>query len=170
MDSKEAEKIRQIINYQKTLYRLSSLSSSSFSSPRKSSSLLNLMKEGSTSLRRLFDMERISLGNYLKDYSVSPIIRPIFLWGSESDEDIIHDDPWAEMKQNGGTFGTRNYDDHQDDGDFMKHNKSISLKTRKRKLIRTKSYKSLPRFSSWRCGVFRFRLKFTRRLRIRIWD
>ncbi|KAL3654928.1 hypothetical protein CASFOL_000714 [Castilleja foliolosa] len=148
MDSKEAQKIRQILNYQKTLH-LSSLSSSSslFSSPRKSSSLLNLMKEGSTSLRRLFDMEHINLGNYLKDYSVSPIIRPIFLWGSESDEDITHDDPWAEMKQNGGVFDSRI------DEDFMK------LKMCKRKLIRTKAYRSLPRFSSWRYKMFRFRLK-----------
>ncbi|KAL0336774.1 UNVERIFIED_CONTAM: hypothetical protein Scaly_1952500 [Sesamum calycinum] len=65
------------------------------------SSLLDLMKDGSTSLRRLFDMEHTSLGNYFKDYSVSPIVKPVLLWGSDSDNDA-HDDPWAEIKQIGG--------------------------------------------------------------------
>ncbi|PIN25034.1 hypothetical protein CDL12_02221 [Handroanthus impetiginosus] len=108
---KEAEKlrIRQLIDYQKSLYLSSSASSSfssaaastsSFTSPRKSrsSSLLDLMKGGSTSLGRLFDMEHTSLGDYLKDYSVSPIIKPVFLWGSDTDNDL-HDDPWSEIRQ-----------------------------------------------------------------------
>lgn len=180
--AKEAEKIRQIIDHQKSLY-LSSLSSSSFSSAvaasstssfsssRKISSLLGLMKEGSTSLRRLFDMEHTSLGNYLKDYSVSTIIRPSLLWGSDTHNDI-HDDPWTELKQIEDAFDSEI--EHQDgvlasqgsfnDEDFMQHD--IRLKTRRRKLIRTKSYKSLPRFSLWRCGKFNFRLRLIRNLRI----
>ncbi|KAK4396135.1 Auxin transporter-like protein 2 [Sesamum angolense] len=149
-------------------------SSSSFTSPRKSSRLLDLMREGSTSLRRLFDMEHTSLGNYFKDYTVSPIIKPVLLWGSDSDTGV-HDDPWAELKIIRGSFDSRN--GHQNgilssqgsfnDEGHMQH--GISLITRRRKLIRTKSYKSLPRFSFWRCGVgFKFRLRLIRRLRIMI--
>ncbi|KAL0375319.1 UNVERIFIED_CONTAM: hypothetical protein Sradi_3447600 [Sesamum radiatum] len=186
MEDKEAEKtrIRRIIAYQRSLYFSSSSSSSfssaaaastsSFTSPRRSSRLLDLMREGSTSLRRLFDMEHTSLGNYFKDYTVSPIIKPVLLWGGDTDSDV-HDDPWAELKIIGGSFDSRN--GHQNgilsskgsfnDEEHMQH--SIRLKTRRRKLIRTKSYKSLPRFSFWRCGVgFKFRLRLIRKLRIMI--
>ena len=101
--------IRRIIEYQKSLYCSSSSSSSfstvgasfSFSSPRKSSSFLDLIKEGSTSLRRLFDKEHKSLENYLKDYSGSPIIKRILLWGSDTDDGVRHDDPWMCIKQAG---------------------------------------------------------------------
>ncbi|KAL2229539.1 UNVERIFIED_CONTAM: hypothetical protein Sindi_1933600 [Sesamum indicum] len=167
-------RIRQIIDYQKSLY-LSSSSSSSFSSaaastsaftsPRNRSSLLDLMKDGSTSLRRLFDMEHTSLGNYFKDYCVSPIVKPVLLWGSDSDNDA-HDDPWAEIKQIGGALRSRigvqdrllfTQGSFNDDQHFVQHGKREQ--TRRRKLIRTKTYKRLPRFSLWRCGGFRFRLR-----------
>ncbi|KAL2250417.1 UNVERIFIED_CONTAM: hypothetical protein Sindi_2164000 [Sesamum indicum] len=181
MEDKEAQKtrIRRIIAYQRSLYFSSSSSSSSsatssFTSPRKSSRLLELMREGSTSLRRLFDMEHTSLGNYFKDYTVSPIIKPLLLWGSDSDS-AVHDDPWAELKIIGASFDSGN--GHQNgilsshasfnNEEHMHH--SIRIKTRRPKLIRTKSYKSLPRFSFWRCGVgFKFRLRLIRRLRIMI--
>ncbi|KAG8374401.1 hypothetical protein BUALT_Bualt11G0128000 [Buddleja alternifolia] len=190
VEDKEAEKIRirQLIAYQKSLYfsTSSSSASSSFSSaaastsayssasPRKSSRLLDLMKGGSTSLGRLFDMEHTSLGNYLKDYSVSPIIKPILLWGSD-DDDIHVDDPWAEIKLIGiSAFGSKVGDEERvlsskgsfKDEDFVKHRKMGKI--RKKKLIRTKSYMRLPRFGLWRCGVFRFRLKMFRKLRIMI--
>ncbi|EYU26652.1 hypothetical protein MIMGU_mgv1a019813mg, partial [Erythranthe guttata] len=158
---KEEERLRimQIIRHQKSIY-LSSSSSSSFSSDASSSktssssssSLLDLMKEGNTSLRRLFDMEHTSLATYFNDYSVSPIIKPILLWGSDTDSDRnIHDDPWSEFRQNVRDRGVCNHDDFST-GD---------TKSRKQRkvLFRTKSYKRLPRFSLWRsCGRFKFRL------------
>ncbi|KAL0426259.1 UNVERIFIED_CONTAM: hypothetical protein Slati_2800700 [Sesamum latifolium] len=173
-------RIRQIIDYQKSLYLSSSSSSfssaaastSSFSSPRSRSSLLDLMKDGSTSLRRLFDMEHTSLGNYFKDYSVSPIVKPVLLWGSDSDNDA-HDDPWADIKQIGGALRPRiggldrvlsAHGSFNDDQDIVQHGKREQ--TRRRKLIRTKTYKRLPRFSLWRCGGFRFRLRLIRKLRV----
>lgn len=169
----EKQKIRQIIDYQKSLYFSSSSSSSSssfsasrssFSSPQKNRNLLGLMKEGSTSLRRLFDMEHTSLGNYFKDYSGSPIIKPILLWGSDSD-DGIHDDPWMEIKQIKGSSESRIDDQNRvvsskgsSDHDQEIIHKRIS-RIRRRKLTRTKSYKRLPRFVLWRFGGFRFRLR-----------
>ncbi|KAL0316387.1 UNVERIFIED_CONTAM: hypothetical protein Sradi_5516900 [Sesamum radiatum] len=176
----DTKRIRRIIDFQKSLYLSSSSSSSSFSSaaastssfasPRNRSSLLDLMKDGSTSLRRLFDMEHTSLGNYFKDYSVSPIVKPVLLWGSDSDNDA-HDDPWAEIKQIGGELRSRigGQDRHgsfNDDQDFVQHGEREQ--TRRRKLIRTKTYKILPRFSLWRCGGFRFRLRLIRKLRVMI--
>ncbi|KAJ4704476.1 ATP-dependent Clp protease proteolytic subunit like [Melia azedarach] len=77
----QREKVRRIIEHQKSLYwsssspssqSSSSASCSSFSSCQKSSSLLELMKGGSTSLRRLFDMEHTSLSTYFDKYSGSP--------------------------------------------------------------------------------------------------
>lgn len=180
----EKARIMQIIQYQKSLYFSSSSSSSfssaaatnssSFTSPRKSSTLLDLMKGGSTSLGRLFDMEHTSLGNYLKDYSASPVIKPILLWGSDSDVDI-HDDPWAGMKRIGGEFGSRNHGDQQQEvaeGIVCKEDGILQHEGRKRRvkkrLIRTVSYRKLPRISFWRCGRFKIKLKFIRRLRIMI--
>ncbi|KAL2479497.1 Uncharacterized protein Adt_32463 [Abeliophyllum distichum] len=170
----EKQKIKHIIDYQKSLYFSSSSSSSSssfsasrssFSSPQKSSSLLGLMKEGSTSLRRLFDMEHTSLGNYFKDYSGSPIIKPILLWGSDSD-DAIHDDPWMEIKQIKNSFESSRIDDQSGvvsskvsfDHDDEIIRKRI-LRIRRRKLNRTKSYKRLPRFVLWKLGGFKFRFR-----------
>lgn len=180
IQDKEAEKIRirQIIDYQKSLYFSASCSSFSSAaastSSSKSSSLLDLMKEGSTSLRRLFDMEHTSLGTYFTDYSVSPIIKPILLWGSETDNDEVHDDPWAEVKQIGGDFGSRIGDQDRvisslsscNNEEFMQHRKRGKM--RKQKLIRTKSYKRLPGFSLWRCGRFKFKLRLIRKLRVLI--
>ncbi|TQD87792.1 hypothetical protein C1H46_026644 [Malus baccata] len=85
----QKERIRRIIEYQKSLHpsssSLSSLFSSSaswssFSSARRSSSLLGLMKVGNTSLRILFDMEHPTLGNHFEDFSGSSIVKPILLW------------------------------------------------------------------------------------------
>ncbi|KZV31398.1 hypothetical protein F511_05502 [Dorcoceras hygrometricum] len=170
----ERERIMQIIQHQKSLYFSSSSSSfssaaatnsSSFTSSRKSNTLLDLMGGGSTSLGRLFDMEHTSLGNYLKDYSASPVIKPILLWGSDSDKDI-HDDPWGGMKRIGGGFGSRNGDHGQQQ---VAEGIVCKTKTRiKRRLIRTVSYRKLPGVSFWRCGRFKFRLKIIRRLRIMI--
>ena len=45
-------------------------------------------------------MEHTSLENYLKDYSGSPVIKPILLWGSDTDDGgVHHDDPWMSIKQ-----------------------------------------------------------------------
>ncbi|KAJ6407752.1 hypothetical protein OIU84_011116 [Salix udensis] len=99
----QKQRIIQIIEHQKSLYWPSSSSSSascsSSSSSHKSSSLLDLMKVGSTSLRRLFDMEHTSLATHFQDYSGSPITKPIPLWGSGT-ENEVHD-PWASIRQIG---------------------------------------------------------------------
>ncbi|KAA8545295.1 hypothetical protein F0562_020079 [Nyssa sinensis] len=173
----QKKKIRQIIEYQKSLY-LSTSSSSSFSSAaascssfyssHKSSSLLEMMKEGSTSLRRLIDMEHTSLGTHMKDYSGSPIIKPILLWGSDTDE--IHDDPWSSVKRIGqaalADSGTGRLTSEGSHGDYSAYQKGETIVS-KHKLSRTKSFRKLPRFSLRRCKGFRFRLKL-RRLRILI--
>ncbi|KAL8509168.1 hypothetical protein ACS0TY_016380 [Phlomoides rotata] len=172
IQDKEAEKIkiRKIIDYQKSLYSSSS-SSSSFSSSTcssKNNKLFDLMREGSTSLRRLFDMEHTSLANHFNDYSLSPIIKPILLWGSGTDDDEAHDDPWSRI--------TRSRIGDGDDERVVSSQKNCKNekleqhwdgeKTRQRKLTRTKSYKRLPRFSLWRCGRFKFKLKLIRKLRV----
>ncbi|CAK9139964.1 unnamed protein product [Ilex paraguariensis] len=175
-------KIRRIIEYQKSLYFSSSSSTSfssaaascsSFSSSRRSSSLLELMKEGSTSLRRLFDMEHTSLAAHLRDYSCSPVIKPILLWGSDTD-DGVHDDPWRSIKQIGDTVHSKN--DGQSglasegsffDGGTVHQNREVRM-FGKRKLIRTKSFRRLPRFRVGRCGGFTFRFRLIKRLRIMI--
>ncbi|CAJ1804941.1 unnamed protein product [Sphenostylis stenocarpa] len=171
------EKIRKIIQYQKSLYRSttsssfssSAASSSSFSSPHKSSSLLKLMKGGSTSMRRLFDMEHTSLATHFDFYSGSPITKPISLWESDSEHDF--QDPWALIKEVGPTrfVGTDRESELASkgcyvDGDFGSQNRN--LKSSKRKLTRKKSFRRLPGFGLWRCGRFRFPLRF-RRLKLR---
>ncbi|PWA34903.1 hypothetical protein CTI12_AA614730 [Artemisia annua] len=113
MFNKEAQKqkIRQLLKHQKNQYNSSCSSSSSCSSyslcskgvalsssfssldKNRSRKLLNLMKKGSTSLRRLFDMEHTSLANHFECYSGSYETKTIPLWGSDSD-DGVHDDPW----------------------------------------------------------------------------
>lgn len=148
--------IRRILQYQKSLYNhpSSSSSSSSFSSTRKGSSLLELMKEGRTSLRRLFDMEHTSLKNYFHDYSGSPIIKPILLWGSDTDHD--HDPYWMSLSRS--------------HSQTWMASEPIVQRPSKRRLPRTKSFRKLPsRFRFWICGgrgIFRFRPRFLRRLRI----
>ncbi|KAL1543550.1 hypothetical protein AAHA92_20512 [Salvia divinorum] len=173
IEQKEAEKIRirQIIDYQKSIYFSSSSSASSSSSYSTSSSkgsrrLLDLMREGSAPLKRLFDMEHTSLEKYFKDYSGSPLIRPILLWGDD-DDDEAHDDPWT-------GFGSRFGDDewnHSWHGSFsngdVHHGKKMK-KLGRRKLYRAKSYKRLPRIGLWRCGRFRFKLRLMVKLRVLI--
>lgn len=176
------EKIRQIIRYQKNLY-LSSSSSSSFSSAaascssfspsRRSSNLLELMRGGSTSLRRLFDMEHTSLGNHLNDYSCSPVIKPTLLWGSDTDDEI-HDDPWMGIKQTDPVFDSRNAGQSglTSEGSFMDEEESTNQKRkarmRKNKLTRTKSFRKLPSFRKWKWKDFRIRFRLTLRLRVMI--
>ncbi|KAK9289374.1 hypothetical protein L1049_007529 [Liquidambar formosana] len=179
--NKEAQKerIRQIIQYQKSLYLSSSSSSSysssaascsSFSSSRKSSSLLELMKGGSTSLRRLFDMEHTSLATHFEEYSGSPIIKSIPLWGSDSDDGNC--DPWASIKQigptnNPGSDGPSRFgsDSSFKGGESGFRNRKTRISNRK--LTRKKAFRRLPGFGLWRCRGFRFRLRL-RRLRIMI--
>ncbi|XVF76797.1 hypothetical protein PTKIN_Ptkin13bG0295800 [Pterospermum kingtungense] len=170
----EKESIRRIIQYQKSLYWSSSSSSSLSSaaaassssissSSRSSSHLLELMKRGSTSLKRLFDMEHTSLLTHFQDYSGSPITKSIPLWGSDTDSEA--QDPWASIKQTGSVnnFDPGNRSDFASDGSFV--DKDFRLKNRKiirntnRRLTRKKSFRRLP--------GFRFRLKL-RRIRIMI--
>lgn len=172
----QKEKIRKIIQYQKSLYRPSSslsssaASSSSFSSPHKSTTLLELMKGGSISMSRLFDMEHTSLATHFDSYSGSPIIKSISLWESDSEHEF--QDPWAMIKQIGSIpfAGTERESELASkgsyvEGDFGSHYRND--KSGKRKLTRKESFRRLPGFGLWRCGRFRFPLKF-RRLKLRI--
>lgn len=173
------DKIKKIIDYQKSLYFASSSSSSysstaascpSFASSRASNNLLDLMKEGNTSLRRLFNMEHTSLATHMKEYSGSPMIKPILLWGSDTDNDGVYDDPWMGIKRNVATNVYRSSPMGSSskgsmDKESVYNNKK--QKFRKQKLPRTKTFRRLPRFSLWRCRGFRYRLKF-RRIRIMI--
>ncbi|KAL7161941.1 hypothetical protein ACSBR2_042422 [Camellia fascicularis] len=148
----------------------SSSSSSSFSSSPISNSLLDKMKEGRTSLRRLFDMEHTSLATHMNDYSGSPIIKSIPLWGSDTD-DGVHDDPWKSMNKTVGlVFGSRSgaqcvlgAENRSMDGIGLPVGRNPRIS--KHRLNRTKSFRRLSRFSFWRCSGFRFGLKL-RRLRI----
>ncbi|KAM3689765.1 hypothetical protein ACJW31_09G071400 [Castanea mollissima] len=167
------ERLRRILEYQKSLYLSSSSpslyisapSSSSFSSSQKSNSLLELMQGGSTSLRRLFDMEHTSLSNFFENYSGSPIVKAIPLWGSDADDEIH--DPWASIKQVGPTndSGTDGQNKAATEGSFMDGEFGVGnrkVKTSNHKLTRKKSYRRLPGFGLWRCRGFRFRLKLKR--------
>ncbi|XWS55547.1 hypothetical protein CRYUN_Cryun09bG0009500 [Craigia yunnanensis] len=161
----QKESIRRIIQYQKSLYWSSSsslssaaASSSSISSSRRSSSLLDSMKSGSTSLKRLFDMEHTRLLTHFRDYSCLPMIKSIPLWGSDKDGEA--QDPWASIKRSGSfnNFKTGNRSDFASDGRFM--DKDFSFKNRKiknsnRRLTRKKSFRRLPGFGLWRCTRFR---------------
>ncbi|KAM5560378.1 hypothetical protein ABKV19_021512 [Rosa sericea] len=174
----QRERIRRIIEHQKSLWQSSSSSSSlsssaascsSFSSSRRSGSLLSLMKVGNTSLKRLFEMEHTSLANHFDDLSGSPVIKPILLWGSDTDNEHEIYNPWPSIMQ----FGPRNDSriDRQSkfasDGSVIEsdgfHNREV--RTGKRKLTRKKSFRRLPGFGIWRCGGYRMRLRL-RRLRI----
>ncbi|KAK3226174.1 hypothetical protein Dsin_006036 [Dipteronia sinensis] len=175
----QKEKIRKIIEYQKSLYWSSSVSasssSSSFSSAAAScssscrgssrSSLLELMKVGSTSLRRLFDMEHTSLATYFDNYSGSPITKPVPLWGSDTEDDE-HYDPWESIKQIGfsGNPQIDQQSNFASDGSFRFDGQHKSMKICSRKLKRKKSFRRLPGFGLWICRGFRFRLRL-RRLR-----
>ncbi|KAF9594485.1 hypothetical protein IFM89_031603 [Coptis chinensis] len=173
----QKERIRQIIKYQKSTYLSSSsfssaASCSSFSSSSKSSSLLELMKGGSTSLRRLFDMEHISLAAHFKDYSGSPIIKPILLWGSDSEIDggIGRSISWNAIKQfrHNNVCGSDDLSQFASNGSFVDGEpgfSSMKIMKSKGRLIRTRSYRKLPGTNLWICRGFKFRLKL-RRLRI----
>lgn len=167
----QKEKIRKIIHYQQSLY-LSTSSSLSSSSKSKSSSLLELMKGGSTSMRRLFDMEHTSLSNHFDYYSGPPIMKPISLWDSDSEREF--QDPWDLIKQIGSTnfsFIDRESElaskgSHMDeDEDFGSHK---NAKKGKHQLSRKKSFRKLPGFSSWRRRRFKFHLRL-RKFKFRIW-
>ncbi|KAF3449736.1 hypothetical protein FNV43_RR10467 [Rhamnella rubrinervis] len=184
----QKQRVRKIIEFQKSLYRSSSsmssssASSSSFSASHKtsSSSLFNLMRRGSTSLRRLFDMEHTSLSTYFESYSGSPLIKTIPLWGGgddDSDDQGIHfDDPWVSIKQ----LGRPTIDDghgqtkpaYYSDGStfldwggfaFLEHKKG---RVGRQKLTRKRSFRQLPGFGFRRFRGFRFRFRLIRRLRI----
>nr|KYP39851.1 hypothetical protein KK1_038843 [Cajanus cajan] len=168
----QKEKIRKIIQYQKSLYTSSSsLSSSASSSSHKSSNLLGLMKGGSTSMRRLFEMEHTSLATHFESYSGSPMIKPISLW--ESDSELEFQDPWALIKESGSTrfVGTEKESELASKGSFLDgdngSHQNRNDKSGRRKLTRKKSFRRLPGFGLWRCGRFRFPFRF-RRLKVRI--
>ncbi|CAI9097329.1 OLC1v1033723C1 [Oldenlandia corymbosa var. corymbosa] len=179
----QKNKVRQIIKYQKYLYysSSSSLSSSagascsSFTSSRRSSSLLDLMKVGSTSLRRLIDMEHTTLKTYLDEYSGSPMIKPIFLWGSDADDGKKYDDPWSPIKQARMMMMASTPNDFKSgksSGDHSRGKKRSNMQqnTNRRRLTRKKSFRRLPRFGLWLFSGFRifgFRLRL-RRLRVMI--
>ncbi|ERN09756.1 hypothetical protein AMTRI_Chr08g202020 [Amborella trichopoda] len=195
MDS-EAQKnmIRRIIQYQKLLYLSSSAASSSSSSSSLSASassslsssfsslsqrrltLLELMKARNGSLKRLFSMEHTSLSKHFNDYSGSPVIKPLYLWESDTDESIPEPAlPWpaeekfrVESVERGEAIDRAQYilkeegrernDDTSKVPDFSRPRFG-----NRRTLTRKKSYRALPRFSRWRWRGFRLRL---RRLRI----
>ncbi|KAJ4831332.1 hypothetical protein Tsubulata_033711 [Turnera subulata] len=179
----QKERIRRIIEHQKSLYSSSSSSSSilsaslascsSFTSSHRSSSttLLELMKGGSTSLRRLFDMEHTPLGTHLQDYSGSPLIKPILLWGSDDDDQEVQD-PWESIR----SFGNFNDPDEidgaasrfaSDDDDDDDRIRDRVIVVRRPKLTRKKSFRRLPGFHIWRHKRFRFKFRL-KRVRIMI--
>ncbi|KAK8685315.1 hypothetical protein V6N13_041318 [Hibiscus sabdariffa] len=169
----QKQSIRRIIQHQKSLYWSSSssssltsasaaASSSSVSSSRRSTSLLELMKSGSTSLKRLFKMEHTSLLTHFQDYSGSPVLKSIPLWGSDTDGEA--EDPWASIKWIGSLnrFETGSLSGFASEDSFKeKHSRFNNGKIRnsKHRLTRKKSYRKLP--------GFRFRLRI-KKLRIMI--
>ncbi|XXG60111.1 hypothetical protein AAC387_Pa04g2088 [Persea americana] len=146
------DRIRRIIQYQKSLYYSSSsscaASCSSSSTYSKSSSLLDLMKGGNASLRRLFDMEHTCLSTHFNDYSGSPVIKPIYLWGSDEDEGALS--TWSttikRLKPPEGSselddlIGFASDDDSTDTDSGFAEKKSRN----KQPLSRTKSFRTLP--------------------------
>lgn len=184
----QKDRVRKIIEFQKSLYRssssVSSSTASSFSASHKSSSssLFNLMKRGSTSLRRLFDMEHTSLSTYFETYSGSPLIKSIPLWeDDDSDDQESHYDPWTSIKQlsrpatiNGSKIDglgqnknacyseSNTFLDAVDFG-FQAHKKE---RTGHRRLTRKKSFRRLPGYGFRKFRGFRFRFRLIKRLRI----
>ncbi|KAI3419228.1 Gb3_synth domain-containing protein [Psidium guajava] len=184
-------RIRQIIDYQKSLYwsSSSSLSISSsaaiakshspLSSSRRSSSLMELMKSGSTSLRRLFDMEHTSLADYLDEYSATPVVKTVPLWGSSDLDADQFPNPWDSFKTTRHGDGViRNTSGSCGHSEFASHGTSFAeegketkptrrVMSNERKLKRKRSFRRLPSFGTWKWRAFRFRLRL-RRLRIMI--
>ncbi|GLT37589.1 hypothetical protein SLA2020_118980 [Shorea laevis] len=169
----QKESLRRIIAYQKARYFSSSSSSSlsssaASSSSRTTSSLMELMKGGSTSLKRLFDMEHTSLSTYFQDYSVFPIIETLPLWGSDTDGET--GDPWEEIRKNSKKIGSTSQTEFASGGSFISaefENQKTKKKMDNRKLTRKKSFRRLPGFNFRRLSKFRFRLRL-RRFRIMI--
>ncbi|WCJ28082.1 hypothetical protein M5689_009791 [Euphorbia peplus] len=180
----DKDRIRSIIMYQKSLYWSSSSSSSlsstlaasvSASSPSVSSkscrSLLELMRGGDTSLRRLFDMEHTSLATHFQDYSCSPITKTIPLWGSETDNDNDMADPWDGIKQtrtlhsylnNGASNFASSGASHVKPESELK-NKRIRIS--RQNLPRKRAFRRLPGFCFWGGRRFRLGLRL-KRLRV----
>ncbi|KAK8518138.1 hypothetical protein V6N13_027623 [Hibiscus sabdariffa] len=149
----EKQSIRRIIQHQKSLYWSSSssptitsasaaASSSSVSSYQRSSSLLELMKSGSTSLKRLFESDHTSLLTHFQDYSGSPVLKSIPLWGSDTDDEV--EDPWTDIKRTGSL---NKFETGSLSGSASKTRNS------RHRLTRKKSYRKLPGFK------FRLRIK-----------
>ncbi|KAL4557884.1 hypothetical protein LXL04_036078 [Taraxacum kok-saghyz] len=178
----QKEKIRKLIKHQKHQYQSTSSSSSSSSSSTDATSrsscssfdqnqnrkLLNLMKKGSTSLRRLFDMEHTSLANHFDFYCCSPEIKTIPLWGSDSD-DTIHEDPWMGITKFRSRFIQQQ---HQEVEKLQEHKEQNDQYDQfgNQKLTRKKSFSKLPSFFKFRFRFpFRFRLKPRIRFCSRIW-
>ncbi|KAF8032006.1 hypothetical protein BT93_D1041 [Corymbia citriodora subsp. variegata] len=183
----QTRRIRQIIEYQKSLYWSSSsslstsssaaaaaaASRSSLSSSRRSSSLMELMKSGSTSLRRLFGMEHTSLADYLDEYSATPVVKTVPLWGSSDSDADRFPDPWDSFKSFKATghyeSARRNKPGSCGLSEFASRGTSFveERKKNKRKLKRKRSFRRLPGFGTWRWRGFRLGLRL-RRLRIMI--
>lgn len=180
----QRERIRNILEHQKSLYRSSSTSSSSstscscsFSSSRRSrrSSLLELMRGGSTSLRRLFDMEHTSLADHFEDYSGGPVTKPVPLWGSDSDVEEPCRDQWAFIREAGGweKESSRSSGDKQREA-ARSRERAESKRGRgsNRRLTRKRSFRKLPGNGPWRWrwrwSGFRFGFRLRRSLRIMI--
>lgn len=125
----QKQRIRQIIEYQKSICMAYSLSSSVAScsllpSSQKGKGLLELIEGRRFSLGRLFEMD---------------------LWDNDS-EDKFHD-PWMFITQIGPTK------------DLEPHENRKTTMTTNRKLSRTKSFGRLPRSGCCRCRGFWFKLK-----------
>lgn len=154
------ERIKRIIEYQKSIYYSSSLSgntSAESSSAHQSNRLMELMESGNTSLRRLFDMEDTRLANHLKDYYGYP---PVTEW--ESNRENEDDDPWLtinELTQRDSAIETHSMNNQ------VGPNTSGKQRARNLKLTRKKSFKRLP--GLWSCTIFRFRFRI-KRVRIMI--
>lgn len=135
----QKQRIRQIIEYQKSICMAYSLSSSVATcsllpSSQKGKSLLELIEGRRFSLGRLFEMD---------------------LWDNDS-EDKFHD-PWMFIRQIGPTKDL-------EPPEFGQEN---SKTTTHRKLSRTKSFGRLPGSGCCRCRGFWFKLK-SRRLQIMV--
>lgn len=172
LDKDQKKSIRRILAHQKYLYCSSSSSStsalssssagfSSLSSSWKSSSLLDLMKGRSTSLRRLFVMEHTSSATYVEESSGSPMINPIPLWGSDSD--CEHFGPTNESVTDGQT--KLSSEGSFLDGEYVPGNRKVKFSSRS--LTRKESFGRLPGFGLWRCRGYRFSFRL-KRLRIMI--
>ncbi|KAK4253222.1 hypothetical protein QN277_010552 [Acacia crassicarpa] len=169
----QKDKIREIIEHQKSLYHSSSLAAScSSTSSTSQRNLLELMKGGSTSLRRLFEMEHTSLGTHFEYYSGSPLIKPIPLWGSESEGE--YEDPWAMIKTMYNTQFHNQSDDYDRESGLASKgsdfgNRFVKIgNNHKHRLTRKKSFRRLPGLGTWICERFRFRSRIRLRRRFKL--